>query len=441
MATSIFLAKLIGPLALALGFGVLFNRDAVRAVLDEFIHNRAILFLAGLITFPAGLAIVLTHNVWVADWPVIITLRGLAHRHLRRTAHRRTAGHHPVRPPRLRTAERPAVRRRDLDRARRRPHASSATSDNQPARENTHEQARLPRRSRHPEGDHRADLSVRARSTPRRTPRRDLRVPFREIVLDPSAKRAAGAGVRLLRHLHRRQRRASTSSRASSARAPNGCASAAASRNTRAARSSRSTTATSRGKHLARNFPNTPKPMRGVGDAPVTQLEFARNGIITKEMIYIAERENLGRKKMLENAQATLADGESFGAALPAFVTPEFVRDEVARGRAIIPVEHQPRRARADDHRPQLPGEDQRQHRQLGGHLLGRGGSGEDGVGDPLGRRHRDGPLHRPQHPQHARMDPAQLAGADRHRADLPGAGEGATAIRSSSTGRSTRTR
>src|SRR5215470_16826589 len=51
------------------------------------------------------------------------------------------------------------------------------------------------------------------------------------------------------------------------------------------------------GKHLARNFPNTPKPMRAVGDAPVTQLEFARKGIITKEMIYIAERENLGRKK------------------------------------------------------------------------------------------------------------------------------------------------
>jgi phosphomethylpyrimidine synthase len=91
------------------------------------------------------------------------------------------------------------------------------------------------------------------------------------------------------------------------------------------------------GKHLARNFPNTPKPMRGVGDAPVTQYEFAKRGIITKEMIYIAERENLGRRKMLENAQASLADGESFGAALPAFVTPEFVRDEIARGRAIIP--------------------------------------------------------------------------------------------------------
>ncbi len=76
MATSVFLAKLIGPLALVLGFGVLFNREAVRAVLDEFIRNRAILFLAGLITFPAGLAIVLTHNVWVADWPVIITIVG-----------------------------------------------------------------------------------------------------------------------------------------------------------------------------------------------------------------------------------------------------------------------------------------------------------------------------------------------------------------------------
>jgi phosphomethylpyrimidine synthase len=91
------------------------------------------------------------------------------------------------------------------------------------------------------------------------------------------------------------------------------------------------------GKHLARNFPNTPKPMRGLSDAPVTQYEFAKRGIVTKEMIYVAERENIGRKKMLESAQATLADGESFGAALPAFVTPEFVRDEIARGRAIIP--------------------------------------------------------------------------------------------------------
>jgi len=74
------------------------------------------------------------------------------------------------------------------------------------------------------------------------------------------------------------------------------------------------------------------------GLAPlITQLEFARAGIITKEMIYVAERENLGRKQQLERAQAALADGESFGADVPAFITPDFVREEIARGRAIIP--------------------------------------------------------------------------------------------------------
>jgi phosphomethylpyrimidine synthase len=91
------------------------------------------------------------------------------------------------------------------------------------------------------------------------------------------------------------------------------------------------------GKHLARSFPSTPKPLRGLDGKPITQLEWARAGVITKEMIYIAERENLGRKKMLEGAQAAHDDGESFGASVPLFITPEFVRSEVARGRAIIP--------------------------------------------------------------------------------------------------------
>ena len=59
------------------------------------------------------------------------------------------------------------------------------------------------------------------------------------------------------------------------------------------------------------------------------------------------------------------------------------------------PGQHQPPRTRADDHRPQLPGQDQRQHRQLGGHLVDRRGGREDGVGDPLGRRHGHGPVHR----------------------------------------------
>ena len=91
------------------------------------------------------------------------------------------------------------------------------------------------------------------------------------------------------------------------------------------------------GKHLARHFPVEHKPLRGIGDAMVTQYEFARAGIITKEMIYVAERENLGRKKQLDRAEAARADGESFGASVPLFITPEFVRSEIARGRAIIP--------------------------------------------------------------------------------------------------------
>ena len=84
-------------------------------------------------------------------------------------------------------------------------------------------------------------------------------------------------------------------------------------------------------------FPNTARPLRGLGGKPITQFEFARAGIITKEMIYVAARENLGRKEVLAGAEASLADGESFGAALPAFITPEFVRSEIAAGRAIIP--------------------------------------------------------------------------------------------------------
>ena len=75
----------------------------------------------------------------------------------------------------------------------------------------------------------------------------------------------------------------------------------------------------------------------GADGQMVTQYEFARAGIITEEMIYVAHRENLGRAEALAEAEARVADGESFGAEIPAFVTPEFVRSEIARGRAIIP--------------------------------------------------------------------------------------------------------
>ena len=76
------------------------------------------------------------------------------------------------------------------------------------------------------------------------------------------------------------------------------------------------------------------RPLRGKPGKAVTQLAYARAGIVTPEMEYIAVRENLGREQMKEQAAR---DGESFGAAIPDYVTPEFVRDEVASGRAIIP--------------------------------------------------------------------------------------------------------
>lgn len=91
------------------------------------------------------------------------------------------------------------------------------------------------------------------------------------------------------------------------------------------------------GKHLARAFPIQHRPLRGQQGKPITQYEWAKAGVITKEMIFVAERENLGRKKQLDRAEWAQKDGESFGASVPLFVTPEFVRDEIARGRAIIP--------------------------------------------------------------------------------------------------------
>ncbi|WP_395666155.1 phosphomethylpyrimidine synthase ThiC [Methylocella sp.] len=88
---------------------------------------------------------------------------------------------------------------------------------------------------------------------------------------------------------------------------------------------------------LAPPCPAVTAPRRGRPGARVTQYEFARAGVVTEEMVFVAARENLGRETMLQDAQARIADGESFGAEIPAFITPEFVRDEIARGRAIIP--------------------------------------------------------------------------------------------------------
>ncbi|MDP1637148.1 MAG: phosphomethylpyrimidine synthase ThiC [Candidatus Nitrotoga sp.] len=92
------------------------------------------------------------------------------------------------------------------------------------------------------------------------------------------------------------------------------------------------------------------KPRRAKAGANVSQMHYARLGIITPEMEFVAIRENMRRKEYLEELKASgpmgnkLANlmgrqhpGQSFGASIPAEITPEFVRDEIARGRAIIP--------------------------------------------------------------------------------------------------------
>ena len=85
-------------------------------------------------------------------------------------------------------------------------------------------------------------------------------------------------------------------------------------------------------------FPNVRKTvLRAKPGSNVSQMHYARQGIITPEMEYVAVRENLGRDALAAHALAQARDGQDFGASIPDFVTPEFVRDEVARGRAIIP--------------------------------------------------------------------------------------------------------
>src|SRR5438094_8154371 len=102
--------------------------------------------------------------------------------------------------------------------------------------------------------------------------------------------------------------------------------------------------AQSQGRVHLESFPGLKRPPRKAAHgAAVTQLAYARRGIITPEMEFIAIRENLGREQDYPASRDDRSDirvqhaGESFGAAIPKYITPEFVRNEVARGRAIIP--------------------------------------------------------------------------------------------------------
>ena len=84
-------------------------------------------------------------------------------------------------------------------------------------------------------------------------------------------------------------------------------------------------------------FSHLRTPLRAKGGANVTQMHYARRGIVTPEMEYIAIRENQRIEALQSSALCKQHPGQSFGASLPKLITPEFVRDEVARGRAIIP--------------------------------------------------------------------------------------------------------
>ncbi|WP_105180109.1 MULTISPECIES: phosphomethylpyrimidine synthase ThiC [Pseudoalteromonas] len=84
-------------------------------------------------------------------------------------------------------------------------------------------------------------------------------------------------------------------------------------------------------------FEHLPKIRRAKAGKNVTQMHYARQGIVTPEMEYVAIRENMGRAKVREELLAAQHKGESFGASIPDFITPEFVRDEIARGRAVLP--------------------------------------------------------------------------------------------------------
>ena len=76
MQTSIFIARLLGPMFVVVGVALLLKPQMFRTMLPEFIRSPTLLYLAGFIGLLAGLALVLTHNVWLLDWRLIITLIG-----------------------------------------------------------------------------------------------------------------------------------------------------------------------------------------------------------------------------------------------------------------------------------------------------------------------------------------------------------------------------
>src|SRR5581483_4169675 len=140
-------------------------------------------------------------------------------------------------------------------------------------------------------------------------------------------------------------------------------------------------------------FEHIRKPRRARPGCNVTQMHYARKGVVTPEMEYVAIRETLRLNELRDAAQAP-SRAEFRGGDSGSDYARVRARRSGARPRHHSR-EYQSPRARADDHRPQLPREDQHQHRQLGGDVEHRGGSGKDGMVGALGRRHADGSFHR----------------------------------------------
>src|SRR5947208_16958723 len=105
MSTSVFIARLIGPVMLVIGLAVFANHRAFRELAEESLASRALPFLSGLLIMPVRLAIVLTHNIWAIDGRGMITLFGrpnligCAARWFAPAAGMQTGPPHPKRPP------------------------------------------------------------------------------------------------------------------------------------------------------------------------------------------------------------------------------------------------------------------------------------------------------------------------------------------------------
>ena len=172
-------------------------------------------------------------------------------------------------------------------------------------------------------------------------------------------------------------------------------------------------------------FSHIRSPRRAQAGGNVTQMHYARQGIVTPEMEFIAIRENMRRQEFFGSPLLGSPKAMNFGANLPAVVTPEFVRAEVAAGRAIIPanINH-------PESEPMIIGRNflVKINANIGNSAITSsigGGSGKDDLGHPVGRGHDYGSVHRAQHPRNAGVDHPQQPRPRGQRAYLPGAGEG----------------